>query len=77
MISHLVFTWEQNENRPDPRGEQCHAKTMMSRKDYEELKIDTQHVQLRQSAEEKVRGKYFTIAKVVDSHHPQNIQYRT
>ncbi len=37
--------------------EKCHAKSMMSNEANERLKRDTQHVPLRQNAEEKVRGK--------------------
>ena len=39
------------------RKEKCHAKSMMSNEANERLKRDTQHVPLRQTAEEKVRGK--------------------
>jgi hypothetical protein len=37
--------------------EKCHAKSMMSNEANERLKRDTQHVPLRQNAEEKVQGK--------------------
>ncbi len=40
--------------------EDCHAKSMMSNEVNERLKIDTQHVPLRQNTEEKVRGKGLT-----------------
>ena len=35
--------------------EKCHAKSMMNKEANERLKRDTQHVPLRQNAEEKVR----------------------
>ena len=37
--------------------EKCHAKSMMSKETNERLKRDTQHVPLRQNAEEKIREK--------------------
>ena len=36
--------------------EKCHAESMMRKEANERLKRDTQHVPLRQNAEEKVRG---------------------
>jgi hypothetical protein len=45
-----------NNKRRWPGKGKCHAKTMMSTK-AKKAKMNTQHVPLRQNAEEKVRGK--------------------
>ena len=50
--------FQQNKKKGEDHGkEKCHFKSMMSKETNERLKRDTQHVPLRQNAEEKVRGK--------------------
>ena len=48
------FIFSRIKKGEDQGKEKCHAKSMMSKEANERLKRDTQHVSLRQNAEEKV-----------------------
>ena len=52
----MKFIFSRIKKGEGQRIEKCHAKSMMSNEANERLKRDTQHVPLRQNAEEKVRG---------------------
>ena len=51
----VLFSSEKKKVRSE--GKKCHVKVMMREKTNETLKINTQHVSLRQIVETKVRGK--------------------
>ncbi len=52
----VVFIFSRIKKDEDQGKEKCHSKSMMSNEANVRLKRDTQHVPLRQNAEEKVRG---------------------
>ena len=49
-----MFIFRRIKKDEDQVKEKCHSKFMMSKEANESLKRDTQHVPLRQNAEEKV-----------------------
>ena len=49
--------FQQNKKRRRSREGRCHAKTMMSTRANDRLRIHTQFVSLRQNTEENIRGK--------------------